>query len=68
MTKHHKRREEIGIILREYREGHNLTTYKAAKLSGCFIHTIEDIERGDKNYRLDSLLKLLQAYDIELTL
>lgn len=54
----------INEYIIEYRNKRNLTQHDAADKSGINIKHYQEIERGDKQPRLKSLLKIADAIDI----
>lgn len=63
MTPH----EEMGPILREYRLQQNLTQSELAKWAGLNISTIGNVERGEENFTIDTLERILRVLQIDLS-
>lgn len=61
-------RRQIGKELKRIRLGKKLSAWKASKLAGIRVETIQDIEGGKENYQIDSLIKYCQALEATITL
>ena len=63
-----KELQKIGHVIRELRFNYGLLTQKnLARMSGVHFNTIQAIERGEKNYNILSLLKILSFFKYELS-
>ena len=51
-------KKEIGIAIVERRDTLDITQARLAKLSGVSVHTLSNLETGDGNVTLDTLLKV----------
>ena len=51
-------KREIGKIIVERRDTLDITQARLAKLSGISVHTLSNLETGDGNVTLDTLLKV----------
>lgn len=60
-------KKEIGQEIKEARTFKSMT-YQELKDKGVRYETISIIEKGDGNYRIDSLIDLLSALNLELTI
>ena len=49
---------EIGKAIAERRDTLNITQARLAKLSGVSVHTLSNLETGEGNVTLDTLLKV----------
>jgi len=49
---------EIGRAIAERRDTLDITQARLAKLSGISVHTLSNLETGDGNVTLDTLLKV----------
>ena len=49
---------EIGIAIAQRRNTLNITQARLAKLSGVSVHTLSNLETGEGNVTLDTLLKV----------
>jgi transcriptional regulator with XRE-family HTH domain len=64
---HSEQFKKIGIVIRELRFNYGLLTQKElAENCGVHFNTIQSIERGNKNYNLGSLLKIIEYFDYDL--
>lgn len=61
-----KEKQDISQSMKAAREDKRWTLYEASKRSGVRIETIQRVERGEDNYNLKTLLKLIIAYDKEI--
>jgi HTH-type transcriptional regulator/antitoxin HipB len=59
---------QIGSILRQRREAKSLTQSALAGLAGLRQATISDVESGREGSKLSTLLEILAALDLELTI
>lgn len=50
-------RKQIGKTLNRIRLVKKLSAWKASKLAGIRVETLQDIESGKENYQIDSLIK-----------
>lgn len=57
----------IGTRIRNYRINKNLTQEQLAELSGCHPTYIGQIERGEKNATIESVLKISTALNLTLS-
>lgn len=51
-------KKEIGKAIIERRDTLNITQARLAKLSGVSVHTLSNLETGEGNVTLDTLLKV----------
>lgn len=58
----------LGTALRRYRRDQNLTQGALAKRTGLRQGTISQIENGLETVKLSTIMDLLRALDLELTL
>lgn len=49
---------EIGIAIAQRRNTLNITQARLAKLSGVSVHTLSNLETGEGNVTLDTILKV----------
>jgi transcriptional regulator with XRE-family HTH domain len=49
---------DIGKMIAERRDTLNITQARLAKLSGVSVHTLSNLETGEGNVTLDTLLKV----------
>lgn len=52
---------KVGLSIREYRQEKQLTVSVFAQLCGIKVDLLKRIERGEVNFRLTTLLKLMQV-------
>ncbi|MFW2477503.1 MAG: helix-turn-helix domain-containing protein [Sediminibacterium sp.] len=52
---------KVGLSIREYRQEHQLTVSALAQLCGIKVDLLKRIERGEVNFRLTTLLKLIRV-------
>lgn len=57
----------LGQRIRNYRVGKGLSQEKLAELSGCHHTYIGQIERGEKNATIESIVKIAVALDVSLS-
>lgn len=57
----------IGKRIRNYRTAKKLSQEKLAELAGCHPTYIGQLERGEKNATLESILKIASALDVPLS-
>ena len=57
----------LGQRIRNYRIGKGLSQEKLAELSGCHHTYIGQIERGEKNATIESIVKIAVALDVSLS-
>ena len=57
----------LGQRIRNYRIGKGLSQEKLAELSGCQHTYIGQIERGEKNATIESIVKIAVALDVSLS-
>lgn len=57
-------RRIIGNKILKYRKARGITQEKAAELSSVSSKTFAEIERGNKDFRIDTLLKICAALNI----
>ncbi|MBN2744511.1 MAG: helix-turn-helix transcriptional regulator [Marinilabiliaceae bacterium] len=57
-------RRQIGLLLRNLRNGEKIGTKKLSKMTGLTETQILDIELNRRNYTIDSFLKVIQALDM----
>lgn len=51
-------KQEIGNVIAERRDTLDITQVRLAKLSGISVHTLSNLETGEGNVTLDTLLKV----------
>lgn len=51
-------KKEIGKAIAERRDTLDITQARLAKLSGVSVHTLSNLETGDGNVTLDTLIKV----------
>lgn len=51
-------KKEIGRAIVEWRDTLDITQTRLAKLSGVSVHTLSNLETGEGNVTLDTLLKV----------
>ena len=51
-------KQEIGKVIAERRDTLDITQVRLAKLSGISVHTLSNLETGEGNVTLDTLLKV----------
>jgi len=61
-------REEIGNKLFHLRIENNLTQEEAAKRAGIGLRTLQNVEKGAFNFRIDTIEKILKVYHVILKL
>lgn len=54
-------KKEIGNAIIERRDTLKVTQARLAKLSGVSVHTLSNLETGDGNVTLDTLIKVTQT-------
>lgn len=59
--------ENLGLILRAVRKKKHLSQAEAGQSVGIDQPTLSKIERGESNFRIDTLFRLLAALDMEMT-
>jgi len=62
--KHSSYRQVLGEKLREFRESRGLTVYAVAKNGGLEWSQVHSLERGDKNYTIDTFLGYIHGCDL----
>lgn len=60
--------DEISRMIAREREKRGLSRYELSKRSGVQINHITKIEQGAMNARIDTIIRLLNAMNLELTL
>jgi transcriptional regulator with XRE-family HTH domain len=58
---------EVIRLLRQERQAQNLSVYRVAKDSGLSQQMIHYVERGMRNPTLDTLLRIAEALDVDLS-
>ena len=58
----------LGRIIRDRRKSMGLTQTLAGKMVGVHQPTISDVERGEREVKIDTLLKLIGALKLELVI
>jgi transcriptional regulator with XRE-family HTH domain len=58
---------EIGIAIAQRRNTLNITQARLAKLSGVSVHTLSNLETGEGNVTLDTILKVAQTIGFKVT-
>jgi len=56
----------LGRIIRDRRKSMGLTQALAGKMVGVHQPTISEVERGERDVKIDTLLKLISALQLEL--
>jgi transcriptional regulator with XRE-family HTH domain len=51
-------KKEIGTVIAERRDTLKITQSRLAKLSGVSVHTLSNLETGEGNVTLETLLKV----------
>lgn len=59
--------KKIGIIISKLRKSQNLSQEKLAELSNLHRTYISDVERGNRNITINSLLKISKVFHIPLS-
>ena len=54
-------KSEMGKAIAERRDTLNITQARLAKLSGVSVHTISNLETGEGNVTLDTLVKVAET-------
>lgn len=52
---------EIGVAIAQRRNTLNITQTRLAKLSGVSVHTLSNLETGEGNVTLDTILKVAKT-------
>lgn len=52
---------EIGVTIAQRRNTLNITQTRLAKLSGVSVHTLSNLETGEGNVTLDTILKVAKT-------
>lgn len=60
--------QEIANIIRYYRKQSNLSQQDLAKIAGVGKTAVFDIEKGKETIQLNTLLKILEVLNIQITL
>ena len=60
-------KKEIGDAVIERRDTLKVTQARLAKLSGVSVHTLSNLETGDGNVTLDTLLKVTKTLGYKVT-
>ena len=60
-------KKEIGKSIIERRDTLKVTQARLAKLSGISVHTLSNLETGDGNVTLDTLLKVTKTLGYKVT-
>lgn len=60
-------KKEIGKSIIERRDTLKVTQARLAKLSGVSVHTLSNLETGDGNVTLDTLLKVTRTLGYKVT-
>lgn len=58
--------KEIGIIIKERRQGLKVKQLELAELAGVGINTLVAIERGQGNPKLETLLSILNTLGLQI--
>lgn len=58
-------KKEIGKAIVERRDTLNITQTRLAKLSGVSVHTLSNLETGEGNATLDTLVRVAQTIGYE---
>lgn len=64
--KHIGSAKALGRIIRDRRKSMGLTQALAGKMVGVHQPTISEVERGEREVKIDTLLKLIGALQLEL--
>ncbi len=54
-------KEEIGRVIVERRDELRITQARLARVSGLSVHTLSNLETGEGNVTLDTLLKVAET-------
>lgn len=65
-TKHISSARALGRIIRDRRKSMGLTQALAGKMVGVHQPTVSEVERGEREVKIDTLLKLISALKLEL--
>ena len=60
--------KQIGSILKAHREAHQMTQTALVQKAGLRQATVSDVETGRDGSKLSTLLEILAALDLELTI
>lgn len=60
--------KQIGAVLRRYRRGQKLTQVELAKRAGVRQSTVSQVEGGHETAKLNTLMDLLRALDLEVVI
>lgn len=60
-------KKEIGKSIIERRDTLKVTQARLAKLSGVSVHTLSNLETGDGNVTLDTLIKVTKTLGYKVT-
>lgn len=66
ITKEHLKRIEMGFMLSQLRIVHNINPYSISKMANINPDIVLKIEKGSSIYSIDSLLKYLDALDLDI--
>ncbi len=64
--KHISSAKALGRIIRDRRKSMGLTQALAGKMVGLHQPTVSEVERGEREVKIDTLLKLISALQLEL--
>ena len=64
--KHISSAKALGRIIRDRRKSMGLTQALAGKMVGVHQPTVSEVERGEREVKIDTLLKLISALKLEL--
>ena len=64
--KHIGSTKALGRIIRDRRKSMGLTQALAGKMVGVHQPTVSEVERGEREVKIDTLLKLIGALELEL--
>nr|WP_303826929.1 helix-turn-helix domain-containing protein [Asticcacaulis taihuensis] len=68
MTQLARSPKQLGSVLRRHRESNNMTQGELAGLAGVRQATISEVETGKEGAKLATLLNILAALDLEITI
>lgn len=58
ISNHHER---VGLAIQEYRNEHKLSIHAFARLCSIRVDVLERMERGEVNFRLTTMVKLINV-------
>ena len=60
--------KQLGVALRRFRRGHDLTQAQLAKRAGVRQGTISQVETGLETVKLNTVMDILRALDLEVVI